>query len=88
MPCPFIIIMNYIIKGVLRKIFTQYLCLNEDGLDLDSGIIKLPAGVVNHEHVNVKLKFLKVKITASSYRNLVIHAPIMEILSKPIKISI
>ncbi len=44
--------MNYIIKGLLRKIFTQYLFIKDDGFDLESGVIKLPSGLVNHERIN------------------------------------
>ena len=80
--------MNYIIKGVLKKIFTQYLYLKDNSLDLESGIIKLPAGFINHDRINHKLKPFNIKITTSSYKNLIIHIPLIEILSKPIKVSI
>jgi len=80
--------MNYIIKRVLKKIFTQYLYLEDNSLDLDSGVIKLPAGFINHERINHKLKPFRLKVTSSSYKNLVIHVPLIEILSKPIKVSI
>lgn len=80
--------MNYIIKGVLKKILTQYLYIRDDGIDLESGMLKLPAGNINHQRLNEKLKPVNIKITESSYKNLTVHIPILEILSKPIKISI
>lgn len=80
--------MNYIIKRVLKKILTQYLFIKDDELGLESGIVKLPAGNINHSRIDQKLKSLNIRITASSYKNLIVHLPIMEILSKPIKISI
>jgi len=80
--------MNYIIKGVLKKIFTQYLNIHDNKFDLESGIIKLPLGNINHERINTKLAPYHICITASAYRNLVVHVPITEIMSKPIKISI
>lgn len=54
--------MNYIIKGVLRKIFTQYLNIYDNKLDLESGIIKLPLGNINHDRINDKLTPLKIRI--------------------------
>lgn len=68
--------MNYIIKGVLKKIFTQYLYLRDNSLDLESGIIKLPAGFINHKRLNLKLKPFKVRIASSAYKNLTIHVPL------------
>jgi hypothetical protein len=80
--------MNYIIKGVLRKIFTQYLNIYDNKFDLESGVIKLPRGNINHDTINDKLTLLNIRITSSSYKNLIIHIPIIEIMSKPIRISI
>lgn len=80
--------MNFIIKSVLKKIFTQYLYIKDDGLDLTSGVIKLSEGNINHERINEKLKTLGIKVNSSSYKNLIIHLPLVELLSKPIRISI
>jgi hypothetical protein len=38
--------MNYIIKSVVKKVFQQYLNL-ENSLDFDSGTIKLAQGSLN-----------------------------------------
>lgn len=80
--------MNFIIKNVLKKIFTQYLYIEDEGLDLTSGIIKLPLGTINQTRINEKLEPLGVRITSSLYKNLIIHLPIVELTSKPIRISI
>jgi uncharacterized membrane protein YdbT with pleckstrin-like domain len=44
--------MNFIIKSVLKKIFTQYLYIEDEGLDLTSGIIRLPMGNINQTRIN------------------------------------
>jgi hypothetical protein len=80
--------MNFIIKNVLKKIFTQYLYIEDEGLDLTSGIIKLPLGTINQTRINEKLEPLGVRIASSLYKNLIIHLPIVELTSKPIRISI
>lgn len=80
--------MNFIIKSVLKKIFTQYLFIEDEGLDLTSGVIKLPLGNINQNRINEKLLPLALRIHSSSYKNLIIHLPIVELMSKPIRISI
>ena len=54
--------MNYIIKGVLKKILREYLFINDDGFDIESGIVKLPSGIINHERINGKLKTLNLRL--------------------------
>ena len=69
--------MNYIIKGILKRIFTQFLYIDDQGLDIESGIIKLPYGHINHEKIDKLLKPHDITIIASSYKNLIIHIPII-----------
>jgi hypothetical protein len=44
--------MNFIIKGLVKKILTQYLNIQNDKLDLESGTIKLLEGTVNAPKIN------------------------------------
>lgn len=69
--------MNFLIKSVLKKIFTEYLYIQDEGLDLTSGVIKLPQGNINQTRINNKLEPLNFRITSSSYRNLIIHLPLV-----------
>ena len=81
--------MNFLIKGVLKKIINQYLNV-QDQINLEKGHLHLASGHLNHVSINSipVLSKLGVKVLYSEYVDLTISLPILEILSKPINIKV
>lgn len=81
--------MNYIVKGVLKRILSKYLNIS-DQISLEKGHLQLPSGHFNLENINSHPSLLNSGFTLvdSNYEGLAISLPVLEIMSKPITLRI